>query len=266
VSKQITRRLRVLFQEIDLGDGSFVIGRSPSCDLPLEDPLVSRRHAIIQVMKDAVTISDLGSRNGTLINGEPLFDNYPLHNRDRIGIGNHELLFIEERRGAARPPSGVEPEARQLHGGIVDARVDDTITLQMGGAPPGMVTSYIDKAMQARRFDRAARLLEGKLEDYEVKAARGVHDIAMLAEIAPLNARLATELRDGSRLAWIVSAYTRARAVMSETAFAQLLEAADGWYNVAHDIEGYLNALESGRPGSEPPEPLLHRMREIARS
>lgn len=267
MTKQTTRRLRVMFQEIDLSEGSFVVGRSPSCDLALDDPLVSRRHACIRVEAEATTIADLGSRNGTLLNGEPLFDDHPLRNRDRIGIGNHEILFVEERRGAGRCAAPMaDAERRHPLGGPDAARADDTITLQMGGAPPGVVTLYIDKAMQARKFDRAARLLEGKLEDYEVKAARGVHDVAMLAEIAPFNARLAAELRDGARLSWVVSAYARARAVMSEATLAQLLEAADGWYNVSRDLEGYLSALEGGGPGARPPEPLLRRMREIARS
>jgi pSer/pThr/pTyr-binding forkhead associated (FHA) protein len=266
VQNETTRRLRLVFQEIDLAEGSFVIGRSPSCDLALEDPLISRRHARIQVTKDDAMISDLGSRNGTLVNGEPLFDNHPLHHRDRIGIGNHEILFLEDRKCGASPLVVAEPEARRPQRGLAGARGDDTISLQMGGASPRMVSSMIDKAMTARRFDHAARLLEGKLEDYTVKASRGVHDIALLAEIAPSNARLAAELRDGSRLAWIFAAYARAGAAMPEAVLTQLLEAARGWYAVARDVEGYLRAIEGSRSSCEPSEALLRRMREIVRS
>ena len=261
-----TRRLKLMFREIELAEGSFLIGRAPSCDLALEDPLVSRHHARIQIDRDDAAISDLGSRNGTLLNGEPLFDSHPLCHRDRIGIGSHEIVFLEGRPGSPVALGAREPEARRPVRGGGDAHGDDTISLQMGGASPGMVTAMIGKAMRAGRFDHAARLLEGKLEDYAVKAKRGVHDIALLAEIAPLNARLASELKDGARIAWIFAAFGRARTLMPEIAFAQLLEAAGGWYDVARDIEGYLRAIEGSRSSCEPAEPLLQRMRELVRS
>jgi hypothetical protein len=92
-----------MFQEIDLAPGSFVIGRSPSCNLTLEDPLVSRKHVKIEVDDAGATIDDLGSRNGTLVNGEPIFENHRLSHQDRIRIGSHEMLFIEEKRFPSRP-------------------------------------------------------------------------------------------------------------------------------------------------------------------
>jgi hypothetical protein len=267
VNKEITRRLRLMFREIELGEGRFVIGRSQSCDLPLEDPLVSRRHACILSTEVEVTVEDLGSRNGTLLNGEPLFDKHPLHHRDRIGIGNHELFYFEDRRcAAARLPSNVDTEIRRPQRAFESSRAEDTISLQMGGGSSTRVRSIIDKAMRAGQFEHAARLLDGKLEDYAVKAARGVHDIALLAEIAPLNAQLAAELKDGSRIAWILAAYARSGTVIPEVVLAQLLEAARGWYNVAHDIEGCLRALEGCRSSCETADPVLQRMREILRS
>ena len=98
MDRSLKRRLRFMFQEIDLAEGSFLIGRSPSCNLTLEDPLVSRHHARITVDPENAKISDLGSRNGTMVNGEPLFDDHPLAHNDRIRIGSHEMVFLEERR------------------------------------------------------------------------------------------------------------------------------------------------------------------------
>jgi hypothetical protein len=96
-------RLKFMFQEIDLAPGDFVIGRSPSCNLTLEDPLVSRRHVKIHIDEDHARLDDLGSRNGTLINGEPVFENHRLSHQDRIRIGSHEMLFIEEKRFPSTP-------------------------------------------------------------------------------------------------------------------------------------------------------------------
>lgn len=96
-------RLKFMFQEIDLAPGTFLVGRSPSCNLTLEDPLVSRRHVRIEIRDDGATLDDLGSRNGTLVNGEPVFENHHLCHQDRIRIGSHEMLFIEEKRFPSRP-------------------------------------------------------------------------------------------------------------------------------------------------------------------
>jgi len=256
-----------MFREIELGEGRFVIGRSPSCDLPLEDPLVSRRHACILLEGDGAAIEDLGSRNGTLLNGEPLFDNHPLRHNDRIGIGSLELVYLEDRRcTAARLSPNADAGLRRSPRAIESSRAEDTISLHMGGGSTTMVASIIDKAMQARQFEHAARLLDGKIENYEVKAARGVHDIALLAEIAPLNAQLAAELEDGSRIAWVLGTYARAGTTIPEVVFAQLLEAARGWYNMAHDIEDYLRRLEGSRSSCESADPVLQHMKEILRS
>lgn len=101
-------RIKFLFQEMDLAPGEFLVGRSPSCNLTLEDPLVSRKHLRITVTGDAAVLDDLGSRNGTLVNSQPVFDGYRLRHRDRIRAGSHEMVFIEERFFHSRPqrPTG----------------------------------------------------------------------------------------------------------------------------------------------------------------
>ncbi|MEL6187928.1 MAG: ATP-binding protein [Myxococcota bacterium] len=53
----------------ELSDGA-VIGRDPAADLTIEDPTVSRVHAQIEVSRDGVVLSDLGSRHGTFIDGQ----------------------------------------------------------------------------------------------------------------------------------------------------------------------------------------------------
>ena len=63
-------RLRYMNHDLELNEGEFVVGRNASCQLSLDDPLVSRRHATFIVHADAVTVEDLGSRNGVSVNGE----------------------------------------------------------------------------------------------------------------------------------------------------------------------------------------------------
>ncbi len=91
-------RLKFLLQEYKLSMGNFTIGRSPSCHLTLEDPLVSRKHACITVLEDHAMLNDLSSRNGTLVDNEPIFENHRLQHFDHIRIGTNDLIFLEESR------------------------------------------------------------------------------------------------------------------------------------------------------------------------
>jgi hypothetical protein len=86
-------RLRFLLQEVDLGPGSTVIGRSASCHITIDDPLVSREHACIRVDGNRITLEDLGSRNGVQVGGKPIQGTVDLYDNDRIRIGSQELVL-----------------------------------------------------------------------------------------------------------------------------------------------------------------------------
>ncbi|GIU98810.1 MAG: phosphopeptide-binding protein [Actinomycetota bacterium] len=68
------------------------IGRLPACEIVLSDPAVSRRHARIVRRGDAFVLIDLGSTNGTLVNGEPVGER-ELQDGDRITVGTTVLEF-----------------------------------------------------------------------------------------------------------------------------------------------------------------------------
>ncbi|MGI8694778.1 MAG: FtsK/SpoIIIE domain-containing protein [Geodermatophilaceae bacterium] len=59
-------------QTFGLGRGEHVIGRGSTCELHLDDPLCSRRHAVLGVAADGVTVADAGSTNGTRLDGTPV--------------------------------------------------------------------------------------------------------------------------------------------------------------------------------------------------
>ena len=56
----------------ELAPGEYVVGRSTGADVLLLDESVSRRHALMTVTDDGVTVLDLGSHNGTHVNGRPV--------------------------------------------------------------------------------------------------------------------------------------------------------------------------------------------------
>jgi len=69
-----------------------VIGRSKDCDIRVPDPNVSRRHAEIRQEGTAYWVQDLGSTNGTTVNGRRQ-QRAKLQNEDRITVGSTDLVF-----------------------------------------------------------------------------------------------------------------------------------------------------------------------------
>jgi Protein of unknown function (DUF3662)/FHA domain len=76
----------------DIGRDAVVIGRSHECDITIEDPNVSRRHAEVRLEDGAWWIVDLGSTNGIEVNGKRV-DRARLAPDDRVVIGRTELTF-----------------------------------------------------------------------------------------------------------------------------------------------------------------------------
>jgi pSer/pThr/pTyr-binding forkhead associated (FHA) protein len=68
-----------------------VLGRALSSDLPVLDPTVSRRHAELTIEPSAVHLRDLGSSNGTFVNGTRITSSTRLRMGDRVIFG--KILF-----------------------------------------------------------------------------------------------------------------------------------------------------------------------------
>ena len=69
------------------------IGRSPDCDIFLDDVTVSRRHAVVGRGDAGFTIEDLGSLNGTFLNRSRI-ERGDLENGDEVQIGKYRLIFL----------------------------------------------------------------------------------------------------------------------------------------------------------------------------
>jgi pSer/pThr/pTyr-binding forkhead associated (FHA) protein len=78
---------------IPLEKNETLIGRSKGCSLILQAPSVSRKHSVIKIIAEDVYLKDLGSRNGTYINGVRLEDETLLRSADIIRLGEMEFTF-----------------------------------------------------------------------------------------------------------------------------------------------------------------------------
>ena len=79
-------------QRIGLGDEPVTIGRLPECEVPVNDPNVSRRHAEVRRQGGDYVVVDLGSTNGTRVNGAGVRERR-LADGDEISVGNTTLRF-----------------------------------------------------------------------------------------------------------------------------------------------------------------------------
>ena len=84
-------------RELGIEGQTTVIGRSSECDIVLGDPNVSRRHAEIRRLGRGYSLVDLGSTNGTEVNGRKVQRRTVLDDGDRITIGSTELVFGRSR-------------------------------------------------------------------------------------------------------------------------------------------------------------------------
>src|ERR1051326_6003906 len=64
--------------------GEYMFGRGPECDVRPNSDLVSRQHCLLHITEDSVSIRDLGSMNGTLVNDQLVTDARPLAHGDRV--------------------------------------------------------------------------------------------------------------------------------------------------------------------------------------
>ena len=98
------------------------IGRSDTCAVVIPLPIVSRLHATIELQHGRYLLTDLGSANGTFVNGVRLEQPQPLSTNDEIWVGSEEvtLLFYdpEETLVVARPqilePLRIDEQAREV--------------------------------------------------------------------------------------------------------------------------------------------------------
>jgi pSer/pThr/pTyr-binding forkhead associated (FHA) protein len=92
-----------VIREVPLDKERVTIGRKPQNDVQIENLAVSGEHACIVTILNDSFLEDLGSTNGTLVNGNPI-KKHILQNNDVIEIGKYKLKYIGEAPAAGQTP------------------------------------------------------------------------------------------------------------------------------------------------------------------
>jgi FHA domain-containing protein len=174
--------------------GETVVGRSAYCTIVVSDPSVSRQHAALRNLGEQVMIEDLGSHNGTFINGERVQGSRQILPGDTILLGSAaiELIGTRELPGARAPTTGVM---------IPLLAPDDTSTAtQTALATPEAIDTMIVRAMQRGRPADLVQLIRNAIA---TAASAGLDtDRADAARIAGAADLLASWFEDHSLDTW----------------------------------------------------------------
>ncbi|TDB81584.1 FHA domain-containing protein [Micromonospora sp. KC721] len=94
---------------VPLTADALTVGRAPGNELTVDSKLVSRLHALVERFPPGWTIRDLGSTNGTRVNGFPLRESRLLRDGDRVEIGPARLVFHAPGHLSGTRTVGLEP-------------------------------------------------------------------------------------------------------------------------------------------------------------
>ncbi|MCC6608224.1 MAG: FHA domain-containing protein [Burkholderiales bacterium] len=97
----------LVLKEITLTKERTTIGRKPHNDIQIDNLAVSGEHAVIVTILNDSFLEDLGSTNGTLVNGQPIKKHF-LQNSDVIELGKYKLKYLSDTPAAAKGPQDFE--------------------------------------------------------------------------------------------------------------------------------------------------------------
>lgn len=134
--------------EINLPLGEIIIGRGPECYLRVDEPMVSRRHARLRVTPTQVFLEDLGSRNGSRVNGINATAPVALNPGDILGVGTQQFtLEREDDPSPHRPTVNYSPQWTQSSQANVPVSIgpvpDDAAQVTVGPASSGLAPSAV---------------------------------------------------------------------------------------------------------------------------
>ncbi len=257
--------------EHELRHGSLLVGRGPECEIVLEDSLVSRLHARIEVSAEGVKVEDLYSTNGVYLNGERIVRTRLVHAGDRVFVGSHEITFVEvhtepissspstpplSARFAYEPPTYKSVDTRAQPGEIpITARAD---ALDLLGSLARRLANDV-------KAEQAPRMLGPHLEGILRGAGAGLVVPESLSEIASEYAiDLAHWTGEVRWLDYVVQLHLVTKRMMS-AASVSALQRSERWVGTMDRslLEYYIGSFSRSVELDQPARARLATLRRI---
>lgn len=265
-------RLRYLQHDLELNEGTFAVGRNASCQLSLDDPLVSRRHAIFEHQDGRVTIEDLNSRNGVIVNGHRIETKVSLDVGDRILIGSQELTLLAAREGGAVVDGGLGkmtlPKMRlnTPSSGLpqIQLEADPEPSMVRRADQFKLLSGVADKALAMGKSGEAERLLASALADV-IEATRAGRPLppTLVDQAAKFSAKLATATGKGGWADYVIELYAAQKRPCPASVIDELYNAMRKITSVdLNRLRGYVAMLRQNLPRYGPAERFLFQRLE----
>ena len=143
-----------VLREFPLSKERTTIGRKPHNDIQIDNLAVSGEHAVIVSVMDDAFLEDLGSTNGTVVNGKTVKKHF-LQDNDVVELGKYKLKYMQEKgkpKAAAAAPSAKDFEKTMvLRPSAMKAAVEQAKAMAAGGGQPAAA-----QAMRAAAVQQAA--------------------------------------------------------------------------------------------------------------
>ncbi|MBS2014408.1 MAG: FHA domain-containing protein [Deltaproteobacteria bacterium] len=265
-------RLRYLQHDLELNEGTFAVGRNASCQLSLDDPLVSRRHAIFEVNGSAVTIEDLNSRNGVIVNGHRIEAKISLNVGDRILIGSQELTLLASRDAHGAPSGGVgkmtlpKMKVSTPSSGFPPVQIesDPEPSMVRRADQFKLLSGVAEKALAMGKAGEAERLLASALADV-IEATRAGRPLppTLVDQAAKFSAKLATATGKGGWADYVIELYAAQKRPCPAHVIDELYNAMRKVTAVdLNRLRGYVAMLRQNLPRYGPAERFLFQRLE----
>lgn len=123
----------LVLKEIPLTKERTTIGRKPHNDIQIDNLAVSGEHAVIVTIMNDSFLEDLGSTNGTVVNGSPIKKHF-LQNNDVVELGKYKLKFVGEAAPAAAGEKADFEKTMVLRPSTMKAAAEQAWAMAGGGA------------------------------------------------------------------------------------------------------------------------------------
>ena len=145
----------LVLKEISVTKERTTIGRKPHNDIQIDNLAVSGEHAVIVTILNDSFLEDLGSTNGTVVNGNPIKKHF-LQNNDVIELGKYKLKFLAEPAAALGAEKADFEKTMVLRPAAMKAAAEHAKAMTGGGAPQAAGAPQVAGAARASASLQAA--------------------------------------------------------------------------------------------------------------
>lgn len=242
--------LKVGREIIRLDKQVMIIGRAETCDIVLTSALASRQHARLFVSADSVSIEDMGSRNGVLVNGSPIESIKKLAHGDTVILGDEHLtvvLLLPERGHTQREVRMADTLVGEVQSDPEEATRRSHLLEVLGGV--------VDKQLALGHGAEAERLLSKQLRLTLERAKLEGIDPVLNEQAARYAIKLGDVTKKSEWIVYAISIYHYQRRVMPVALVDELYSVLRRVRGVPVDVvRSYLSELRAKNKQLSPAE------------